>query len=96
MLGSVLGKPPAADKYSIRVEAFMAQPDAARLHQIAEDVARGQFDIPIALTMKLSEIQEAQRIAERWRGKGQDRHCSLEGFLGLSLPSTPSRSIRQT
>jgi NADPH:quinone reductase-like Zn-dependent oxidoreductase len=71
VLGSVLGKPPAADKYSIRVEAFMTQPDAARLHQLAEDVARGQFDIPVALTMKLSNIQEAQRIAERGGVKGK-------------------------
>jgi NADPH:quinone reductase-like Zn-dependent oxidoreductase len=74
VLGSVLGKPPAADKYPIRAEAFMVQPDAARLHQLAEDVARGQFDIPVALTMKLSNIQEAQRIAE---------HGGLRGKLVL-------------
>jgi NADPH:quinone reductase-like Zn-dependent oxidoreductase len=71
VLGSVLGKPDAAAKYPIRVEAFMAQPDAQRLHQLAEDVAAGKFDIPIARTMKLSEIQEAQRIAERGGLKGK-------------------------
>ena len=65
VLGSVLGQPEGADKYDIHVEAFMAQPDASRLHQLAEDVARHEFSIPIARTMKLQDIQEAHRIFER-------------------------------
>ncbi len=65
VLGSVLGAPEGADKFDIRVEAFMAQPDASRLHQLADDAARGEFSIPIARTMKLAEIQEAHRLAER-------------------------------
>jgi NADPH:quinone reductase-like Zn-dependent oxidoreductase len=65
VLGSVLGEPEGANKYDIRVEAFMAQPDASRLHQLADDAARNQFAIPIARTMKLQEIQEAHRIFER-------------------------------
>jgi NADPH:quinone reductase-like Zn-dependent oxidoreductase len=65
VLGSVLGEPEGADKYDIRVEPFMAQPDASRLHQLADDAARNQFSIPIARTMKLQEIQEAHRIFER-------------------------------
>jgi NADPH:quinone reductase-like Zn-dependent oxidoreductase len=65
VLGSVLGQPEGADKYDIHVEAFMAQPDASRLHQLADDVARHEFSIPIARTMKLQEIQEAHRIFER-------------------------------
>ncbi len=65
VLGSVLGSPKGADKHDIRVEAFMAQPDAPRLRQLAEDVARKEFAIPIARTMKLAEIQEAHRLAER-------------------------------
>jgi NADPH:quinone reductase-like Zn-dependent oxidoreductase len=64
VLGSVLGKPAAAGKYPIRVEAFMAQPDASRLYQLADDAARGDFQIPIARTMKLADIQEAHRLAE--------------------------------
>lgn len=64
VLGSVLGKPAAADRYPIRVEAFMAQPDASRLAQLAQDVVRGEFQVPIARTMKLAEIQEAHRLAE--------------------------------
>ena len=65
VLGSVLGEPEGAKKYDIRVEAFMAQPDASRLHQLANDAARHEFSIPIARTMKLQEIQEAHRIFER-------------------------------
>jgi len=65
VVGSVLGKPDGADKYDIRVEAFMATPDASRLYELADDVARKEFSIPIARTMKLEEIQEAHRIAEK-------------------------------
>jgi NADPH:quinone reductase-like Zn-dependent oxidoreductase len=43
----------------------MAQPDASRLHQLADDAARHKFSIPIARTMKLQDIQEAHRIFER-------------------------------
>jgi NADPH:quinone reductase-like Zn-dependent oxidoreductase len=38
VLGSVLGQPEGADKYDIRVEAFMAQSDASTLYQLADDV----------------------------------------------------------
>jgi NADPH:quinone reductase-like Zn-dependent oxidoreductase len=64
-LGSVLGKPDGADNYDIHVEAFMAQPDARRLRQLAEDVARQEFTIPIDRTMPLQRIQEAHRLAEK-------------------------------
>jgi NADPH:quinone reductase-like Zn-dependent oxidoreductase len=65
VLGSVLGEPEGAKNYDIRVEAFMAHPDASRMHQLAEDVARGEFSIPIARTMKLQDVQEAHRLAEQ-------------------------------
>jgi NADPH:quinone reductase-like Zn-dependent oxidoreductase len=65
VLGSVLGEPEGAKAYDIHVEAFMAQPDASRLYQLADDAARHEFSIPIDRTMKLQEIQEAHRIFER-------------------------------
>ncbi len=71
VLGSVLGEPEGAKNYDIRVEAFMAQPDAARLTQLAEDNAREEFSIPIARTMKLNEIQEAHRLAEKGGLRGK-------------------------
>jgi NADPH:quinone reductase-like Zn-dependent oxidoreductase len=70
-LGSVLGEPEGAKNYDIHVEAFMAQPDASRLYQLADDVARHQFTIPIARTMKLQEIQEAHRLAEKGGVQGK-------------------------
>lgn len=71
VLGSVLGVPQGANNSDIRVEAFMAQPDASRLYQLADDVARGEFSIPIARTMRLSEIQQAQRLAENHGTNGK-------------------------
>jgi NADPH:quinone reductase-like Zn-dependent oxidoreductase len=65
VLGSVLGEPEGARAHDISVQAFMAQPDASRLHQLADEVARHEFSIPIARTMKLREIQEAHRISEQ-------------------------------
>jgi NADPH:quinone reductase-like Zn-dependent oxidoreductase len=64
VLGSVLGVPEGINQYNIRAEAIMAMPDASRLYELADDVARGEFSIPIARIMKLNEIQEAHRLAE--------------------------------
>jgi NADPH:quinone reductase-like Zn-dependent oxidoreductase len=64
VFGTVLGAPPDANRYNIKVEAFQAQPDASRLYELADDVARGDFTIPIAKTLSLSQIQEAHREAE--------------------------------
>jgi NADPH:quinone reductase-like Zn-dependent oxidoreductase len=64
VLASVLGKPQGADGKNFTVREVYAQPDAARLRQLAEAVANGEFSIPIARRMKLSEVREAQRLAE--------------------------------
>jgi NADPH:quinone reductase-like Zn-dependent oxidoreductase len=64
VLGSVLGQPKEAAGKNIRVEAIMAQPDASRLYQLAEDVARGEFTIPIAKVFRLEEARKAQDLAE--------------------------------
>ena len=70
-LGSVLGEPEGAKNYDIHVAPLMAQSDAARLHQLADDVARHEFTIPIARTMKLADIQEAHRLAAQGRLSGK-------------------------
>lgn len=64
ILGSVLGKPKEAEGKAIQVEAFMAQPDADRLDQLARAIERKEFSIPIAKKYKLSEAAEAQKAAE--------------------------------
>jgi NADPH:quinone reductase-like Zn-dependent oxidoreductase len=42
----------------------MARPDASRLYELADEVARGLLTIPIAKTFPLREIQAATRLAE--------------------------------
>jgi NADPH:quinone reductase-like Zn-dependent oxidoreductase len=65
VLGSVLGKPKEAEGKDIRVEAFMASPDASLLRQMADAVRDGQLIIPVVKRMKLSEAGEAQALAEK-------------------------------
>ncbi len=61
---TVVGAPPEAGNYDIRLEMLEVQPDATRLTQLAEDVAKGRFKIPVAKVMKLSEAGEAQRLGQ--------------------------------
>jgi NADPH:quinone reductase-like Zn-dependent oxidoreductase len=64
VLGSVLGKPKDAEGKDIRVEAFMATPNASLLRHMADAVRDGKLSIPIVRRMKLSEAGEAQTLAE--------------------------------
>jgi NADPH:quinone reductase-like Zn-dependent oxidoreductase len=49
----------------------MAQPDASRLYELAEDVARGEFIIPIAKVFRLEEARTAQDFAEHQHPNGK-------------------------
>jgi NADPH:quinone reductase-like Zn-dependent oxidoreductase len=60
----VLGAPPDANRYNVRVEAFQAQPDTSRLYELADEIACGEFIIPIAKTLPLDQVQKAHREAE--------------------------------
>jgi NADPH:quinone reductase-like Zn-dependent oxidoreductase len=71
VLGSVLGEPEAAKGKDIKVAAFMAQPDAARLYELADEVARGEFAIPIAKKFPLEEARQAQDFAENQHPAGK-------------------------
>ncbi|HEX4771043.1 MAG TPA: NADP-dependent oxidoreductase [Bryobacteraceae bacterium] len=71
VLGSVLGKPKDAEERDIRVEAFMATPDASLLRNMADAVRDGKLVIPIARTMKLSEVREAHTLAEKGSAGGK-------------------------
>jgi NADPH:quinone reductase-like Zn-dependent oxidoreductase len=42
-----------------------AVPDANRLEQLAQEIASGEFTIPIAKRLKLAEIRQAQELAEK-------------------------------
>ncbi|MGA2170126.1 MAG: NADP-dependent oxidoreductase [Terracidiphilus sp.] len=65
VLATVLGKPKSAEGRDLRVVPIWAQPDSARLEELGRDVARGAFSIPIARRLKLSQIREAQQLAEK-------------------------------
>ena len=71
VLGSVLGKPKAAEGRGIRVEAVLSHPDPALLHRLAEAVLSGALGIPIARQFRLSEVGEAQTLSERGSIEGK-------------------------
>ena len=71
VLGSVLGQPKDAPKYNIQVNALMSKPDSSRLRQLAEEVGRGEFSIPVAQVLPLSDIQEAHKLAESGHAGGK-------------------------
>ena len=64
VLATVVGAPEGVETKNIRVQHVWTQPDARRLYELAEAVARGEFSIPIARKMKLSQVREAQALAE--------------------------------
>lgn len=64
-LGSVLGKPKAAEGKDIRVEAVLSHPDASLLGKLAEAVRSGALVIPVAREFRLRDAGEAQKLSER-------------------------------
>jgi NADPH:quinone reductase-like Zn-dependent oxidoreductase len=40
-------------------------PDAHRLEQLAQEIASGEFSIPIAKRFTLAEIRQAHEVAEK-------------------------------
>lgn len=71
ILGSVLGKPKAAEGKDIRVEAFAVQPNPSVLARLAEAVRKGDLNIPIFKTFRLSEATAAQKLAEEGKPEGK-------------------------
>ena len=64
VLATVLGAPPSAEGRDLRVVSIWAQPDSVRLEELGREVARGLFSIPISKRFELSQIREAQQLAE--------------------------------
>jgi NADPH:quinone reductase-like Zn-dependent oxidoreductase len=65
VLATVLGAPASATGLDLRVAAIWAQPDSTRLEELGREVARGLFFIPIGRRLRLSQIREAQQLAEK-------------------------------
>jgi NADPH:quinone reductase-like Zn-dependent oxidoreductase len=70
-LGSVLGKPKAAEGTDIRIEAVLSHPDASLLRKLAEAVRSGALIIPVAREFSLRDAGEAQTLSERGSIKGK-------------------------
>jgi len=64
VLASVVGVPASAAGHELRLAPIFAKPNSARLEDLGRDVARGELSIPIGRKFKLSQIQEAQQLAE--------------------------------
>jgi NADPH:quinone reductase-like Zn-dependent oxidoreductase len=64
VFGTVVEPPSDAAQHNVRVATMQAVPDASRLYELADEVARGEFTIPIAKTLPLDQVQEAHREAE--------------------------------
>lgn len=64
VVGTVLGKPKSATG-DVTVRTMMVHPDAARLAELGEAVADGEFELPVAKRFPLSDVRSAQRMAEQ-------------------------------
>jgi NADPH:quinone reductase-like Zn-dependent oxidoreductase len=64
-LGSVLGEPAGAKEKGFVVKAFMTHADTKRLGELAQAVADGKLQIPIARRFPLAEAAAAHEAAER-------------------------------
>jgi NADPH:quinone reductase-like Zn-dependent oxidoreductase len=66
VFASVLGPPANAGMHpTVKIEAVAAQPDAALLRTLAEDIAVGRFVIPIDRMVPLAEASDAHKAAEK-------------------------------
>lgn len=65
VFASVLGEPPnAKERADVRFASMMAHPDPETLARVANDVAEGQFEVPVGRRFPLHQAAEAQAIAE--------------------------------
>lgn len=67
-IGSVVGPVPGAEERGLKVVAFSATPNGKQLAELAEAVAKERFRIPIAKKLKLEQMGEAHKAAEKGPG----------------------------
>jgi NADPH:quinone reductase-like Zn-dependent oxidoreductase len=68
VLASVVGIPASAGGRDLRTAPIFAKADPERLAELGRAVAQSAFSIPIAKKLKLSQIREAQQLAEAGSG----------------------------
>jgi NADPH:quinone reductase-like Zn-dependent oxidoreductase len=67
-IGTVVGEPPGARERGLEVHPVRAHPDPKRLAAMVRAVAEGTLVIPIAKRLSLSQIREAQQLAQTGAG----------------------------
>jgi len=67
-VGTVVGDPAGAREKGIQVRHHWAHPDPDRLAAMVRAVAEGHLVVPIAKRFSLSQIREAQQLAEKGAG----------------------------
>ena len=68
VLATVVGKPKSADGRDLQVHEVWSKSDPKRLQELAGELARGEFTIPITKRLKLAEIRQAHVLAEKGAG----------------------------
>ena len=68
VLATVVGKPKSADGRDLQVHEVWSKSDPKRLQELAGELARGEFTIPISKRLKLAEIRQAHVLAEKGAG----------------------------
>jgi NADPH:quinone reductase-like Zn-dependent oxidoreductase len=65
VLATVVGAPKSAVGRDVQVHEVWSVPDPHRLEQLAQEIASGEFTIPIATRFTLAEIRQAHVLAEK-------------------------------
>jgi NADPH:quinone reductase-like Zn-dependent oxidoreductase len=65
VLATVVGKPKSADGRDLQVNEVWSTSDPKRLQELAGELARGEFTLPISKRLKLAEIRQAHILAEK-------------------------------
>jgi NADPH:quinone reductase-like Zn-dependent oxidoreductase len=68
VLATVVGRPKSADGRDLQVHEVWSEPDPKRVGELARELVRGEFTIPISKRLKLAEIRQAQTLAEKGGG----------------------------
>ncbi|HXP10371.1 MAG TPA: NADP-dependent oxidoreductase [Acidobacteriaceae bacterium] len=65
VLATVVGKPESADGRDLQVNEVWSTSDPKRLQELAGELARGEFTLPISKRLKLADIRQAHVLAEK-------------------------------
>jgi NADPH:quinone reductase-like Zn-dependent oxidoreductase len=68
ILATVIGKPKSADGRDLEVHEVWSKSDPKRLQELAGELVRGEFTLPISKKLKLADIRQAHTLAEKGGG----------------------------